>query len=187
MILRPRAAHGSWPLVLCALLACESEAPAGPELDGAPGDAGRRDTTACEEVEIAVDETVVNVLILLDRSGSMYEDDGFGNVTDRWTPAVAAIETVTEEFAEGVRFGLMRFGSGEMCDPGTVDVVPALGTAEPIAGALAGDPAEVTGGSTPTATALAVAGDALADLPGANYVLLITDGAPNCNPELDGR
>ena len=44
----------------------------------------------------------------------------------------------------------------------------------------------LTGSWTPTAVSLDAARTALATLPGRNYVLLITDGAPNCNSALDG-
>jgi hypothetical protein len=75
-----------------------------------------------------------------------------------------------------------------LCGAGKVDVAPAYGTSTAILTELAGDPDEVVGSWTPTATSLQAAGAALAasGLDGRFYVILITDGAPNCNAGLAG-
>ena len=172
----------------------------GPTMDGGTGtmamDGGARPTvdapyvepdSACDRLRVEAMRESSNVLIVLDRSGSMVTDDGWGHVTDRWTPAVEAIQAVTTALEDRIAFGLMLFGSDNECGTGTIATPPALGSAGAIADALAGRPASVTGGGTPTASSLLRARDALMGLEGRSHVLLVTDGAPNCNAALDGR
>ncbi len=139
----------------------------------------------CASIHVAAMPTTPNVMIVLDRSGSMYDDDS-GVLIDRWTPAVRAVDEVTHALASRVRFGLMLFGSDEECAVGTIRVGPDLGTADTIMGQLSGDPEALTGGGTPTAASLDVARSVLTSMPERSYVLLVTDGAPNCNSSLSG-
>lgn len=81
-------------------------------------------------------------------------------------------------------FGLMLFGSSEQCAVGEVKVPCAPMNHSAIADEL--NRARVMGG-TPTAASLRAARSHLASLEGDGYVLLVTDGAPNCNAALDGR
>lgn len=142
------------------------------------GDGTDGDGPACEEHVVNGSRGVPNVLIVLDRSGSM-KDDG------RWGQAVGALKSVVSNLDTGIAFGLMMFpgpGGGESCDAGAMSVMPAVGMGDAIAGAL-----ETTwpNGGTPTAPSLAIAKDVLAGVAGQSYVLLVTDGAPNCNAGLD--
>lgn len=142
------------------------------------------DSQVCEEVNVVAERDVANVLVLLDRSGSMYSPGGlFTSKVDKWTPAVNAVNSAVGARAESVAFGLMKFGTGEGCDPGSVDVMPRVGATDLVTQSLQGRPADITGGMTPTAESLAAAGEALATVEGDSYVLLVTDGAPNCNDE----
>jgi hypothetical protein len=147
----------------------------------------------CESIMLRSTPTVSNVLVVLDRSSSMYREAGFGVPgVDRWNPAVAAIRSVTASLDDRVQFGLMLFANPDapagmtLCGAGKVDVAPAPDTGPAIAAELTGDPNELTGSWTPTAVSLAAARTALSGLPGRSYVLLVTDGAPNCNSSLDG-
>lgn len=148
---------------------------------------------ACESVAIRTQPGVANVLVVLDRSSSMYREPGFGMPgVDRWNPAVAAIGAVTDSLDDRVQFGLMLFADPgapagmTLCSPGAVVVPPMLASAASIRSALTGDPNELTGSWTPTAVSLDAARVALSGLEGRQYVLLVTDGAPNCNGALDG-
>ncbi|MCA9536431.1 MAG: VWA domain-containing protein [Myxococcales bacterium] len=123
-----------------------------------------------------------SVLILLDRSGSMYTA-----TTDRWTPAVSAINSVVAGHPGELAFGVGLFGAGVGCTGGSVSVAPAVNTADAIAATLAGDPAMRTGGGTPTSDMLARARSFYASRGGERYVVLVTDGAPNCNALQAGR
>ncbi len=175
---------------------------------------------ACGGEEFATTEVAPNMLILLDRSGSMNDSVGSSCSTSnkRWNVAVNAIEAVLADIGSSIRFGLSTYpsanncggvgtcdsgcnyscqngcpvddpppGSNEEdnCEPGYVD--------EPV-GAPAADinsflDANGPGGRTPTARALRRVAENrnTYGLPFTNdpvvrdnYVLLITDGDPNC-------
>lgn len=140
-------------------------------------DAGPRPEDPCREVGRVADALAPDVMIALDRSGSMSE-------RGRWTSAVAAIDTVTEAFDDRIRFGLTTFpsrGLGE-CSAGEVLVPTDVRNSGSIARAL-----RMVGpmGGTPTAATLTELAATLAAPDRTAYVLLITDGAPNCNAALD--
>ncbi|MEZ4256511.1 MAG: vWA domain-containing protein [Polyangiales bacterium] len=125
---------------------------------------------------------IPNILVVLDRSGSMGDDN-------KWRDAVAAIKNVTSNLENGVAFGLLTYPSGggtqsdSQCGAGNMDVSPATGSAGQIANEL--DTSGGPGGRTPTAGALDLARATLGGIQGASYVLLVTDGAPNCTPDLN--
>ncbi|MCA9601598.1 MAG: VWA domain-containing protein [Myxococcales bacterium] len=146
-------------------------------LDGAGGgnNNGNGNGNTCEEINVAASRGIPNVLIVLDKSGSM--NDG-----NRWTQAVPAVNNVVANLESNIAFGLMLFGYAQTCGTGQVVVQPVLGAASDIDDAL-----DATGplGGTPTAASLDRARVELAKLSGASYVLLVTDGAPNCNGSLN--
>jgi len=131
-----------------------------------------------------------NVLIVLDRSGSM--DNEIGGRT-RWDIAKDAIRTVTERFDAELRFGLATYSSclSGGCSAGSVVVPIAESNASAVNGFLAplrgegssdgsapdylcdsGDPETSTG-----RTLHALVGEAtLQDPTRSNAVLLVTDG-----------
>ena len=190
-------------LTLLALTASCTTRTANPHRSGGDGgtptaDLGGRDAVipgydgACEAIDVNAQPGTANVLVVLDRSSSMYREAALGvEGVDRWNPAVSAIESVTATLGDRVQFGLMLFADPDaaagstLCGAGKVDVAPATGTASAIATHLTGDPNTLTGSWTPTATSLDAARVALTGLEGRNYVLLVTDGAPNCNGALD--
>lgn len=147
-------------------------------------DAGRQVSerdAACERINVAAEPDAANVLIVLDRSNSMYEGSPFGPPTvDRWTPAVEALNAATAALDDRVDFGLMLFASDSQCGAGTVEVPVGPMNASRIASALSGDPRSIVQGGTPIAASLRAAQTELASLEGKSYVLLVTDGAPNC-------
>jgi Mg-chelatase subunit ChlD len=148
-----------------------------------PQDSGPRDNT-CDSIQVQSDPIPTHVMVVLDASGSMYQpDDG----VDRWNPAVSAVESVTASLESQLRFGLMLFPGGEdaLCDAGDIVASTSLDNAAAIQSALTGDPGTLTGGGTPTATTLAAAGQALSMETGNKFVLLVTDGAPACNGDLN--
>jgi hypothetical protein len=139
----------------------------------------------CDRVEVQYEPVRPNMLIVLDRSGSMYDTER-SPMVDRWTPAVEAVRSVTGSLQDRIQFGLMLFGSDDVCGPGEIRVTPHLNAAADIMSQLGGTPDERTGGGTPTAITLALAGEALSSLEDDSYVLLVTDGAPNCNNAMNG-
>ena len=124
-----------------------------PPPPGVPRDLGPDtswlDPDTCEQLSVQATREPPSVLILLDRSGSMYDPP-----LDRWTPAVSAINQVVGTHASTVEFGLGLFGEGDSCGNGRIRVNPGADTADTIASQLSGDPAVRTGGGTPTAAML---------------------------------
>lgn len=146
------------------------------------------DNFQCVERDISLIPVVPEVLIMLDRSNSMGYD-GF------WDPTRDAVSSAVETYQSEVMFGLVGY-PGERCTSVTPDydcdvsagplVAVNLGTGDAIATALMG--LEPCGG-TPVSETLLNMRDYLLDRPRDNprYILMATDGAPNCNASLDGN
>ncbi len=172
--------------------------------DAGPQDAGKKDSgvstkvdagqpAACESHSVSSTPTIPEMLIILDRSGSM-NSNGNDQGADRWNGSIDAITEVTGAYDERIDFGLMTFPAyvenpglfdDTECAPGTVNVPVGQGTGTQIADVLGAMDAE---GRTPTAASLTAAlavldvsrvGDNTSEAP--TYVLLVTDGDPNCS------
>lgn len=151
--------------------------------DGTAG-GGAEQGGGCGSTLFGSEAVPPNVLIVLDRSGSMDTDIGGGT---KWEIAQDAIDQVTTDFGDEVYFGLMLFpgldqscNDGAECSPGMVFIDPAPGTAGDITTFLGG--ANTCSFGTPIAENL----DSLVDYVGLedptrnNYVLLVTDGMATC-------
>jgi hypothetical protein len=145
----------------------------------------------CDEEAFPIALLTPDMLIVLDRSNSMQE-------AGHWDPVRAAIYSVTEALDDIVWFGLMVFPNVEepdacvdrdnQCAAARAPLIDcAVTTSADIRTTLTDMP---TCGGTPIASTLASARTyltALAPTTGhPSYVVLATDGAPNCNPGLDG-
>jgi len=155
----------------------------------------------CGGAKIEAKVRTVNMLLVIDKSGSM--TDPFGD-QNKWTALKSALGTALTNVRTEMNFGMIMYpysllhtipevGCGDVCcdiDPTaaavTVPVAPGTVTVMQI-----GDQLDRTepGGGTPTAKALAAAYDYFkngdgASLQGDNYVLLATDGGPNCNADI---
>lgn len=87
---------------------------------------------ACDKLELLAAPVSPEILIVLDRSGSMVSD------VDRWTPSSKAVKTFTKDLTETVKFGLMLFPA-----PGTDPEGPnGLDLAGAIVGGILGVPAD---------------------------------------------
>ena len=166
------AVHGVTAGVLMLQLSCQCPPPAGGFDAATPG------ADSCMRTNVSAVPIPAHMLIALDASGSMFQP---AMSIDRWTPAVGAVNAVTGALQSNIRFGLMRFPGDESCGAGSVAVAPAPMAAASIGAALAGDPEMLTGGGTPIASTLQAAHAVLGGLDGDRFVLLVTDGAPNCN------
>jgi hypothetical protein len=156
----------------------------------------------CGTMSIEAEYRTANILLVIDKSGSM-TDTPSGFDTDKWKALKAALEESLGDAADEVNLGLVLYpfsatgeipldgcdSTGNCCEvpsgaaavnvpvqPGTTSVpliLDALDQTSP-------------GGGTPTAAALEAAYDYFvsgegAALEGDRYVLLATDGGPNCN------
>lgn len=117
-----------------------------------------------------------NVLILLDKSGSM--GDRVGSDT-KWRIAIRALERLLADFGDQIRFGLVLYPEGGGCDPGRILVEVGPDNASEILATLDDYSPR---GSTPIGGSLeAVTGHpSLQDPSRPNYILLLTDGEERC-------
>jgi hypothetical protein len=162
----------------------------------------------CEVVHLTAKPTTPDILIVLDRSGSMDRDG-------RWVPSVDAVRSITTDLQSQINFGLALFpqppvvpdlaaclmmqpaeqtmclndalaalGMAAGCTPGNI-VVPV----GPNTGAMIGTTLDMTisQGGTPTGETLqnlvGTFGAPPADpdmIPAPRFVLLVTDGQPTC-------
>lgn len=157
----------------------------------------------CESAPVELERA--NVLLVLDRSGSMGEQPA-GYTTSKWDALQAELRQLLPEVQGVLSVGLELFPTPASADdpipsacapvdrccemPGDTEPNVPIGvgttTVAHILGAL--DAVGPVGG-TPTDVALGRAYEyfrtgAGASLGGDRYVLLVTDGAPNCNAEL---
>jgi hypothetical protein len=156
------------------------------------------DGAVCGEAEFNVAREIVDMLIILDRSNSMNNGIPF-LLPGTWENCGNAINAVTAAMDLQIWFGLFVFPSsvGSLtCDPFNQTspgvcaapngpVVPVKSAAgATIKGALA---ALAPCGGTPTAKTLVAAKTYLQSLTDTHtrYVLLATDGGPNCNDSLN--
>ena len=124
---------------------------------------------------------IPDLLVALDTSGSMSEPGGDGRT--KWESAVDAVGRMATSYDSSIRWGLELFPGNEQCSAGYI-AVPIAATGADVRSALA---RAGPGGGTPIAESLAVARQHLAATNDGrpHYVLLVTDGQPNCNGNLD--
>jgi hypothetical protein len=199
----------------CGKGSFECLAPGACQADGdcAGGQVCKQDTKQCEigsgcgKKEFTFTELAPNVMILLDRSGSM---DGSAGSDTRWNVAKKAIEQVTTKFDSKIRFGLATYSSclSGGCSAGSIVVPIADKNASGINGFLAttidqgssngkgtsggkiqylcdsGNPETSTGKSL----AALVGESSLQDSLRTNAVILLTDGGESgeCKGSCDG-
>jgi hypothetical protein len=159
------------------------------------GDGG----AGCGFTRIVANPPVINVLLVVDKSASM-DDEPSGFADSKWTALRSALADTLDQTQAKINYGLDLFPysgkSGqaltESCEMPLATapvVVPVQDGAKSAPLILAALDANSPSGATPTAAALTRAysyfktgaGKALT---GEKYVLLATDGGPNCNPAL---
>ncbi len=142
---------------------------------------------SCGASPFGAEPVKVNMLVLLDRSGSM---TGMFAGTDRWSATKTSLGTALSAVQQDISFGLQLFPAvGDKCDmPGASDplTVPLAAGSETVPAITAALEAAAPGGGTPTGAALARALSYFEGtvLEGERYVLLVTDGGPGCNSAL---
>jgi len=132
-----------------------------------------------------------DILILLDRSGSMNQDltgapctNGCG-ANSKWSITTTALAAYLPMVEASVNLGLKLFASGSnSCNVSTTaEIAPRANNAAMINNRLAMTQA---GSSTPTTAALMNAANYLKSVPDANpkFILLVTDGIPTCGKDM---
>lgn len=164
----------------------------------------------CGGFQFQIENVPPNVMVLLDRSGSM-DGEVPGTSDNRWEVAVSVVQTVTTAFDDAINFGLATYSSctGGGCSAGSI-VVPVLplnaANIQNFLGTTAGEGSsngqQVNGaglvrylcdsGDPETSTGVSLAalvGEmTLQDPERNNAVLLITDGGESgeCTDQWDG-
>lgn len=161
------------------------------------------DPTPCGEAMVDLSVPAADVMLVLDKSRSMvsnswdHDGDPETPVVTRWHTLVETVDWVTSEFNASINFGLQMFPSldADSNGPGACHVAE---TPEVAIGPLARDqvlsvmpPKTVTNdelkivGGTPAAEGYMNALAHVVDTPaaGARAIILVTDGAANCNKE----
>jgi len=144
----------------------------------------------CNDRSYVLSTLAPEILIVLDRSGSMNNDENDqtcvgGCPISKWTETTASINETVQETQSAIRWALKFFPTTGMCGVSAgVTVAPGLEQATVIANALAQVQAT---GATPTQLALTSALTALESIgtPNPKYVLLATDGLPTCGTALN--
>jgi hypothetical protein len=180
----------------------------GPDLNPVAGD-GPGDGTAgsdigagggCGATAITANPPVINVLLVVDKSGSM-DTKPTGFAVTKWAALDEALKTTFDATQDKISYGLDLYpieGTDPKADytcnlpaPTAPVVVPvqAGAKAAPLILAAVENKANAPSGGTPTAAALARADyyftkGAGKALKGEKYVLLATDGGPNCDTSL---
>lgn len=132
----------------------------------------------------ASDDGVAPIIVLLDTSGSMNDDDGAGTVKLRG--AKNAVRDIVRTLSSTTVFGLRTYPATGGCDGGKFVRPPAPLTndyGDNSAGSVLGDVEAITaGGNTPTGEALrALADELTAGGYTAATIVLVSDGESTCS------
>ncbi len=150
----------------------------------------RNSDVSCGGTAMTLTRRRATAVLLIDRSGSMAQQTTDGQV--KWTALLNALRAVLPRVESNLAVGLAVFPQ-----PAARDAPDVPATSCAVSARLAVEPAYRTGnailqalganlplGATPTYAALDVARrwyQSVPDLDGERYVILATDGAPNCN------
>ncbi len=147
-------------------------------------DGGVRGGGMCGMEDFKLDRLPPELLIVLDRSGSMTTKVPPTAGATRWTEVTAALDETVMKTEAGVLWGLKMFPSVDGCmvsAPAEVDI--AVNNYAAVGGKIKMSAPAMGGGGTPTTLAM---NSALAYMQtrtaskNPKYLLLATDGEPNC-------
>lgn len=145
-------------------------------------------TAICNEMKIEAQTVAPNLLLVVDLSGSMKSRVSALDPSRKIDVAATAIQKLLDLGAGKIRFGWMQYpGPADECAAGQVDVECGDNTTATISQKL--NPlSTVESGRTPTAESLQMAAQSpsLADKTRSNFIMLVTDGMPNCTGGFDG-
>lgn len=152
-------------------------ADAAPLPDGAGTDA----LAGCDPKSFVLQQAPpAEVTLVVDRSGSMSEPGATPGLT-KWQELTAAVDAALTQYEGVIKFGLLTYPADAACTTPGPQV--GLGHDHRIA-IMTSLTAAVPAGGTPTAAALTNAASsmtALGDPSSPKFIILATDGGPNCN------
>ena len=153
---------------------------------GAGGNGIPQEPMGCGKQTFAIQATKQspNIMMVVDESGSM-KDPIAGSAMSKWSALVGAVNGLFMAYSGAAQWGLSIFphSPANSCGAGQIDIAVAAGTTPAILSKINALNDSNIGGNTPTNQTLqAMLGGAagLADATKSNYVLLMTDGEPNC-------
>jgi len=126
------------------------------------------------------------VYLVIDRSGSMNQPGATAGLS-RWEEVNGAVDAMLTQYEASVHFGLLMYPTGPECSTEGPQVGIGVFNRGVIMGELA---SSIPAGGTPTAAALNNAAASLSQLGSPDspkFVVLATDGGPNCNYFLDAQ
>lgn len=177
-------------------------------IPGRPDDTTTDALMPCGSTAFRVERTPPDVMIVLDRSGSMMRTSDSKNPMDpkdmvpegtpvRWSYTSEALKSVLESTQSDIAWGLKMFPTcvpglrWNQCDPNACHIeggltLPEIDQGVALANTISMAAPRLDTGATPMAPALDEAVSALKQRMGNNrpkYILLATDGIPNCGVE----
>jgi hypothetical protein len=149
------------------------------------GGIGPGDLPICDTFEIQAGAIPPNLLLVVDKSGSMKDPTSAGSSRTKLQDAKDALNMMIDQGEGQIRFGWLQFPSDSSCGAGDVSVQCADDSASTIRSRISSLSAN---GGTPTGPSLnnANAYDGMHDEDRNNFVVLLTDGMPTC-PNGNGR
>lgn len=147
-----------------------------------PGCGQKDDGSFCDCLDVPLFGEPPNMYFVLDRSGSMQADD-------KWSQVRVVVAQILRGLGPRANFGATVFPgvSQDACAPAK-EVLPISpgdppgATDGPTLKKLLATTSDAPSGGTPTAEALRAVFESLRKVTGKTFVILATDGGPNCNP-----
>ncbi len=161
---------------------------------------GSGDDNICAQQDFPLDRLPPEIMVVLDRSGSMRRNaQGGREPPDKWGQTVAALDSVLSDTQGGVYWGLKMYPSWKRegdspCAIQGLQQAPGLDQHAALMAQINGNGPTLDKGATPTAAAVQESTGFLSgrSTPNPKFLLLATDGVPNCrdgsdrNGDVDG-